>query len=119
LEQHWRRQRFDQKPSNPGGTDMRPWAAVPGIGIMLLSAAFLPSRAAAPSHAPRLPSLSAPTIQRRETHPEINRAIKALEAARTHLRRAAHNFGGHRVQAIVAIDKAIEQLRVALQFDKK
>jgi len=53
-----------------------------------------------------------------EPHPQINQAIIALEAARMHLRRAAHDFGGHRVAAIAAIDRALMQLRLALQFDK-
>jgi hypothetical protein len=53
-----------------------------------------------------------------EPHPEINRAIVALEKARFHLKRAAHDFGGHRVAAIVAIDAALEQLHLALQFDR-
>jgi len=54
----------------------------------------------------------------REAHPQINAAIRALENAKDHLQKAAHDFGGHRVEAIAAIDKALEQLRLALQFDK-
>jgi len=53
-----------------------------------------------------------------EPHPEINRAIAALERAKFHLQHAAHDFGGHRVAAIGAIDRALVQLRLALQFDK-
>jgi len=53
-----------------------------------------------------------------EPHPEINRAIVALETAKFHLQRAAHDFGGHRVAAIAAIDRALRQLRLALQFDR-
>jgi hypothetical protein len=45
-------------------------------------------------------------------------AIRALEAARLHLRRAAHDFGGHRVKAIRAIDAALVQLKLALEYDK-
>ena len=45
-------------------------------------------------------------------------AIRALEAARLHLERAAHDFGGHRVKAIRAIDVALVQLKLALEFDK-
>jgi hypothetical protein len=54
----------------------------------------------------------------REAHPQINAAIRALENAKDHLQKAAHDFGGHRVEAIAAIDRALEQLRQALQFDK-
>ena len=53
-----------------------------------------------------------------EPHPQIMAAIRALEAARLHLQRAAHDFGGHRVKAIRAIDVALVQLKLALQYDK-
>ncbi len=51
-------------------------------------------------------------------HPEIHRAIAALEKARYHLEHAAHDFGGHRVEALAATDAAIKQLKLALQYDK-
>jgi hypothetical protein len=54
-----------------------------------------------------------------EPHPEINAAIRALTRAKLHLQQAAHDFGGHRVEAIRAIDAALEQLKLALQYDKK
>jgi len=53
-----------------------------------------------------------------EPHPQIMAAVRALEAARLHLQRAAHDFGGHRVKAIRAIDAALVQLKLALQYDK-
>ena len=56
---------------------------------------------------------------RREPHPEIRKAIEALERAKTDMKRASHDFGGHRVAAIAACDRAIEQLRLALQYDKR
>jgi hypothetical protein len=55
----------------------------------------------------------------RERHPEIRKAIDALERAKTDLKRANHDFGGHREAALDACDKAIVQLRLALQYDKK
>ena len=54
-----------------------------------------------------------------EPHPEINAAIRALARAKAHLEHAAHDFGGHRVEAIQAIDNALVQLKLALQYDKK
>jgi hypothetical protein len=51
-------------------------------------------------------------------HPEIHRAIAALEKARFHLKNAAHDFGGHREAALAATDEAIKQLKIALQYDK-
>jgi hypothetical protein len=54
-----------------------------------------------------------------EPHPHIRGAIKELEAARKELQTAAHDFGGHRVDALKAVDAAIVQLREAEKYDKK
>ena len=54
-----------------------------------------------------------------ERHPQIRDAMHALEAARNHLEHAAHDFGGHRVDAIKAIDEAHHQLELCLQYDKR
>ena len=35
-----------------------------------------------------------------------------------HLQEAAHDFGGHRVEALKATDEAIRQLQICLQYDK-
>ena len=51
-----------------------------------------------------------------ERHPEIDDALHALHAAKDHLEHAAHDFGGHRVEAIRAIDEADRQLRICLQY---
>ena len=53
-----------------------------------------------------------------EPHPEIRAAINSLRHAKAHLEHAAHDFVGHRVEAIGAIDRAIEQLDVCLKYDK-
>jgi hypothetical protein len=55
----------------------------------------------------------------RERHPNIRRAMDALRAARYDLEHADHDFGGHRVAAMQAIDHAMEQLVVALRFDTR
>jgi hypothetical protein len=55
----------------------------------------------------------------REGHPNIRRAINALRTARNDLEHADHDFGGHRAEAMQAIDRAIEQLEVALRFDRR
>ena len=57
--------------------------------------------------------------EKNERHPEIRQAIRALERAKDHLQKAAHDFGGHRVEAVEACDNAIRQLKLALQYDKK
>ena len=53
-----------------------------------------------------------------EPHPHIRSAVVELEAARQELKTAAHDFGGHRVEAMKAIDGAIRQLKLAQQYDK-
>ena len=54
-----------------------------------------------------------------ERHPKIRHAIKALEAAKEDLEDASHDFGGHRAEALEAVNNAIKQLQEALQYDKK
>jgi hypothetical protein len=49
-------------------------------------------------------------------HPQIEDALRALHDAREHLEHAAHDFGGHRVDAIKAIDEADRQLRICMQY---
>ena len=53
-----------------------------------------------------------------EPHPHLKAAVVELEAARQELKTAAHDFGGHRVAAMRAVDAAIKQLRLAQQYDK-
>jgi hypothetical protein len=53
-----------------------------------------------------------------ERHHHIHDAIDALRAARADLMAADHDFGGHRVEAVQAIDASIHQLEVCLQYDK-
>jgi hypothetical protein len=54
-----------------------------------------------------------------EPHPHIHAAINELMAARKELQTAAHDFGGHRADAVRAVDNAITQLREAEKYDKK
>jgi hypothetical protein len=53
-----------------------------------------------------------------EKHPQIREALAALRNSKEHLEHAAHDFGGHRVEAIRAIDEAIHQLEICMQYDK-
>ena len=53
-----------------------------------------------------------------EPHPEIHDAMAALRRAKEHLQHAAHDFGGHREDAIHAIEEAQHQLEICLQYDK-
>jgi hypothetical protein len=54
-----------------------------------------------------------------ERHPRIRAAIRELREAKKELEKADHDFGGHRVEAIKAVDVAIEQLEKALKFDRR
>ena len=87
--------------------------------IILVSAGAV--RLVAPAMAATKPVPGQPLVAtpKSERHPEIERAIAALERAKGYLQHAAHDFGGHRVEALAAVDKALEQLRLALQYDKK
>ena len=82
------------------------------------SAPAAPHAAAAnaiPAAAPQPHAAPAPAAA---PHPEIRDAIAALRNAREHLNHAAHDFGGHRVEAIRAIDDAIHQLQDCLKYDR-
>lgn len=73
------------------------------------AAAAVPAAATQPAAAPAaLP----------EPHPEIRDAIGSLRRAKDHLEHAAHDFGGHRVEAIKAIDESLRQLQECLKYDK-
>jgi hypothetical protein len=77
----------------------------------------VPSRQAA-AQAPASRSIVVKSATK-ERHPRIRAAIKELEAAKVELQKAPHDFGGHRADAVQAVDRAVEQLRLALQYDKK
>jgi hypothetical protein len=96
-------------------------AAARWIGACTLSAILTLPLAASQPTTPAHPVRTAPAVTKvyPEPHPEINAAIRALERAKNHLQKAAHDFGGHRVEAIQAIDAALNQLRQALQYDKE
>jgi hypothetical protein len=63
---------------------------------------------------PATPAAATPA----EPHPQIREALGALRRAKEHMEHAAHDFGGHRVEALKATDEAIRQLELCLKFDK-
>jgi len=83
---------------------------------LMLSASAVPQQTASTSN-------FLPKAQDRdrdnERHPHIRTAIHELQEARKELQTAAHDFGGHRVEALRSCDEAIHQLQLALQYDKK
>jgi len=56
---------------------------------------------------------SAPTAPPPERHPRIHAAVEALREAREELKSAAHDFCGHRAEALEQVDHAIHQLHEA------
>jgi hypothetical protein len=47
--------------------------------------------------------------------PNITKALEALQKAQGDLQRAAHDYGGHRQEALNAVNTAIDQLGKCLQ----
>jgi hypothetical protein len=86
---------------------------------LLVSPHAAPNKANSPatpaaSALPATPAAATPA----EPHPQIREALGALRRAKEHMEHAAHDFGGHRVEAIEATNKAIEQLEICLKYDK-
>jgi len=92
------------------------------LATLVLAFAFIATAPAAPNkaNAPAanaLPATPAATPAA-EPHPEIREALASLRRAKEHMEHAAHDFGGHRVEAIEATNQAIKQLELCLKFDK-
>ncbi len=94
------------------------------LASLILAFAFIATAPAAPNKAnvPATPAASAlpatPAAAPAEPHPQIREALAALRRAKQHMEHAAHDFGGHRVEALAATEKAIEQLEICLKYDK-
>jgi hypothetical protein len=88
----------------------------------LLAASALLSAPPALAVAARAQAKSAPPAKskraRTDNHPKMREAIAALEAAKSELEQASGDFGGHKAEAIEAVNNALKRLRLALQFDK-
>jgi hypothetical protein len=50
-----------------------------------------------------------------EEHPRLHSALFEMRHARTDLKEAKHDFGGHRARAVAALDEAIIQVDKALK----
>jgi hypothetical protein len=93
------------------------------LASLVLAFAFIATAPAAPNkaNAPATPAATAlpatpAATPAAEQHPEIREAIASLRHAKEHLEHAAHDFGGHRVEAIRATDEAIRQLEICLKY---
>lgn len=60
-----------------------------------------------------------PNRQRRERHPELMRALRTLQRAKTDLMQASRDFGGHRAKAAELTQQAILETQAAMQADKQ
>lgn len=78
-----------------------PWIALMIIGVV---------------STPRMANTAPPPQER---HPRIRAAVNELQGAREELRNAAHDFCGHRAEALDKTDQALRQLRLALECDRK
>jgi hypothetical protein len=93
------------------------------LTALILAVVFSVSVPAAPNarNATAVPAAATPAPVPTATpadHPEIHDALASLRHAREHLEHAAHDFGGHRVDALRATDEAIHQLEVCLKFER-
>lgn len=93
------------------------------LAALILAVAFSASAPAAPhtANASAVPAPAPAPEPAKATpaeHPEIHDALNSLRHAREHLEHAAHDFGGHRVEALRATDEAIRQLEVCLKYDR-
>jgi len=77
-----------------------PWVALMVLGVLATSR----------------PANTTPPPQ--EHHPHIRAAMNELREANEELRTAAHDFCGHRVDAMHAIEAARRQLQFALDCDR-
>jgi hypothetical protein len=89
--------------------------------VLMLAAAITTAAPAAPG-ATAVPAAAQPTnvpaADPAQVHPEIREAIASMRKAKEHMRHAAHDFGGHRAEALRVTDEAIRQLEICLRFDK-
>jgi hypothetical protein len=96
-----------------------------GVLIFALTLCFSVDTTSASPHSPAAAavSLAAPEPAAApaplpEPHPEIREAIASLRRAKDHLEHAEHDFGGHRVKAIRAIDESLHELEDCLKYDR-
>jgi hypothetical protein len=75
------------------------------LGLALATSSLVPVTAAAET--PK---------QEKAAHPNIARAIEALQAAIRDMQKAPDDFGGHKADAIKASEEAVRQLRAALDY---
>ncbi len=91
------------------------------VATLLVLAVAITAAAPAAPNAKALPAAqpaNAPAAAPAQVHPEIREAIASLRKAKERMRHAAHDFGGHRAEALRLTDETIRQLEICLRFDK-
>jgi hypothetical protein len=112
LNQLWKRRRPITTLNSSEGNMFR-WSRLILASVLGLAVVGLPLT-------PVLtPAVAKADEKEKERHPHIHKALEELREARKDLKEADHDFGGHRAEAVEAIDVAIKQLELALKFDKK
>jgi hypothetical protein len=85
-------------------------------GISLSLMLFPLAQAAEPGTAP----MEQPMMGKKgERHPEMHRALHALQNAKHDLEHAAHDYGGHRAKAVELTNQAINEIKEGLEYDRK
>lgn len=100
---------------------------------LLCAVAFLALPAVSHAQAATTPAASTPMTAKqkraeareerkegkKEAHPELHAAMASLERAKKDLEKASNDYGGHKAEAIKAVDEAMKHLKLAEAYDKK
>ncbi len=96
-------------------THMKHWLSSSlALGALVFALSFPVAMSAAPRAPQPKPAPAANAAA--EPHPEIEAALANLREARGHLAHGAHDFGGHRVAAMKAVDEAIREAETCLKY---
>ncbi|MGA8503748.1 MAG: hypothetical protein WB683_19515 [Candidatus Sulfotelmatobacter sp.] len=76
------------------------------------AAAPVPAAVAVPAAAPAPAAAASPAMP---PHPEIAAALEAMHNAHHHLEDAAHDFHGHKAEAMKHLDMAIHEAEICMQ----
>jgi hypothetical protein len=92
--------------------------AAAGLVSLLVTTAPLIVRAQTNPSADTIPQPGPKAKHHKERHPELMKAMRALERAKGDLMHADRDFGGHRSKAAELTDQAIQEIHAALEYDK-
>lgn len=92
-------------------------ASILCLSILAVTLVFVPAASPIPPANSATSAVPAPAPAP-QAHPEIRDALEALRTARTHLKEARHDFGGHRAEALKEVDRAINQLQICMKYDR-